>query len=307
MKLAIFDLGTNVFSLLLAVATKNGCARVETTTVGSHIGKGGFQNSSLSNSSIISALDAIEQLKERADNFGVDEYKLFATSAIRDSCNGEQFVSSVKEKFGFDVDVISGDREAELIYRGVTESLLLYDQTVVIMDVGGGSNELIIGNSSQIFYKESFPIGVIRIKEQIASSDPITREEQERYLAHLDEVLLPFYEALELYKPELIIGTSGSFDTLRELIFPDDDFEIPSKELPIELFRELHEKLLLSNREERLKMKGISPLRADYMVLGSIFVSHIIDKTGIELLYHSSFSLKEGYMVESVERLIKEG
>lgn len=299
MRLAVFDLGTNVFNVLLAQISKNKCDIQKVVKVGSHIGKTCFKSGSLTPAAIDSSLEALSQLMQQiTQHGGVDVIKAFATSAIRDASNGNLFVQRVKERFGIEVEVISGEREAELIYKGVRESILLYNENVLILDIGGGSNEIIIANKEKIHWKGSFPLGVVRMKEVINPSESITESEKERYIAYIDSALAPFYKELQKYKPTLLIGTSGSFDTLRELIFPLENSSLPVMELPLDKFNLLHKRLIESTHQERLNMAGMSAMRADYMVLGAIFVGHIIDKANIQELYQSSFSLKEGYMAE---------
>lgn len=304
MRVAIFDLGTNVFNLLIADVSKNKCDIKEIIKVGSHIGKGGFKSGALTQEAIDSSVAALSKMMGKiAKNGGVDIIKAFATSAVRDASNGDQLLQIVKEKFGVEIEIISGDREAELVYKGIRESILLYNENVLMLDIGGGSNELIIANKDTIYWKQSLPLGVVRMKEIINPCDPITPSQVKRYISHLDSALAPFLAEFNIYKPTLLIGSSGSFDTLRELIFPLDNGAMPVMELPLQKFNVLHQKLLVSTRQERLEMAGMSSMRADYMVLGTIFVDYIIEKTGIKELYQSSFSLKEGYMVELAETI----
>jgi len=306
MRLAVFDLGTNVFNLLLVQISKNKCDIKKVIKVGSHIGRGGFKSGALTQGAIDSSVEVLSQMMEQiTQNGGVDVIKAFATSAVRDASNGYLLVQKVKEKLGIDIEVISGDREAELVYKGIRESILLYNENVLMLDIGGGSNELIIANKDNIYWKKSFPLGVVRMKEIIDPSDPITDSDIEYYISYIDNILGSFFEEIQKYKPTLLIGSSGSFDTLRELIFPLDNNSLLAVELPLKNFSVLHNRLLGSNHKERLAMAGMSPMRADYMVLGSIFVDYIIKKTGIKELYQSSFSLKEGYMAEFAAALDK--
>ncbi len=299
MRLAVFDLGTNVFNLLLARISKGECDIKKVIKVGSHIGRDGFRKGSLSRESIESSIEVLDGMFAQIEAFGgVDKVKAFATSAIRDASNGEQFAQMLRERYRMDVEIISGEREAELIYKGIRESILLYNEKVLMLDIGGGSNEFIIADRDNIYWKESFPLGVIRMREIINPSDPITKEEIERYETYLDNSLKTLFEQIEIYKPTFLIGSSGSFDTLRELIIKESNKSLPAMELPVEMFLALHQRLLESTRDERLSMAGMSPMRVDYMVLGSIFVEYTIRKIGIKELYQSSFSLKEGYMAE---------
>ncbi len=304
MKIAVFDLGTNIFNLLIAQISKGECDIKEIIKEGNHIGRGGFRSGILTQDAISSSIDVLDKMYARINNGEeIDHIKAFATSAIRDASNGKEYAELLRNRYNMDVEIISGDREAELIYKGIRESILIYDEKVVMLDIGGGSNEFIIADKKRIYWKESFPLGVIRMRELIEPSDPITQPQIERYEAYLESKLVSLFEQAKKYQPALLIGSSGSFDTLRELIFPDDDNTLPAKELPIDLFASLHERLLRSNREERMQMAGMSPLRVDYMVLGSIFVNFVIRKLKISELYQSSYSLKEGYMAEKAALL----
>lgn len=111
MRVAIFDLGTNVFSLLLAQVSKNKCNIKKVIKVGSYIGKGGFKSGSLTPEAIDSSVEALSQMMTQVDkNGGVDLIKAFATSAVRDASNGQLLVNIVKEKFAIDIEIISGER-----------------------------------------------------------------------------------------------------------------------------------------------------------------------------------------------------
>jgi len=299
MKIAVFDLGTNVFNLLIASVSKGKCEIRKVIKEGNHIGKGGFKSALLTQEAIESSLLVLDRMYAKIEaEGGADHIKAFATSAIRDASNGEAFVKLLKERYYMEAEIIPGEREAELIYKGIRESIILYNEKVLMLDIGGGSNELIIADKDRIYWKESFPLGVIRMKEMLEPSDPVTYEEVISYESFLESRLTPLFEQINIHKPKLLIGSSGSFDTLRELIYPEDDGSLPAMELPLDKFAELHNRLLKSTREERVKMAGMSPLRVDYMVLGSIFADYIIRKTGITEMYQSSYSLKEGYMAE---------
>jgi exopolyphosphatase/guanosine-5'-triphosphate,3'-diphosphate pyrophosphatase len=304
MRIAVFDLGTNVFNLLIAWVSKDKCDIKRVVKTGAHIGKGGFMSGKLSQEAIDSSIEAIGKMMEVIEEEGgADIIKAFATSAFRDASNGEWFAAKISELFNIDVEIISGEREAELIYKGVRESVILYDEKVLILDIGGGSNEFIIADREKIYWKESFPLGVVRMKEIINPSDPVTQYEIKKYKQILDNSLKSLFEQTERYKPTFMIGCSGSFDTLREIIWPEDDGTLPALELPVDKFLSLNEYLVASDSQQRRNLKGMSPMRVDYMVLGSIFVEYIIEKVGIKEMYQSSFSLKEGYMAETASSL----
>lgn len=307
MKIAVLDLGTNVYNLLIAEISKSEYSIIKVVKVAAKLGEGGILNGYLSTNAFTNAENALSKIMSHIEQEGgVEKIFAFATSAVRDAKNGREFVNNIKEKFGLDVEVISGDREAELIFKGVKESMLLYGETILVMDIGGGSNELIIARDGQILWKRSFPIGVARMKELFAPSDPIKIAEAERASVYFREILSELWERCDEFKPSILIGASGSFDTIREMMYYRDyDKSVPCRELDIEKYRELHKILLITDKQSRLRMEGMSPLRADFMVLASVFISTVLDGSGVKEMYQSSFSLKEGVLFEKFEEYKK--
>ncbi len=306
MKVAILDLGTHVFNLLLADISFGKCKIVKVVKMPSFIGTGGFASGLLTPRVIQSSVEVFGKLmKEVEREGGADMIKAFATSAIRDARNGSDFTNIIRQEFAVEVETISGDREAELTYKGIRESVFLYDEKVLMCDIGGGSNELIIADKDKIYWKESFNLGVVRLREIFNPDDPISERQLEDIESYLEKTLYNLWIACKQYNPVFMIGSSGSFDTLRELLYTDDDGSLPARELEMEKLRTLHETLIKSTREERMKMPRMTPFRVDYMVLGSIFVQLVLNRCNIKELYQSSYSLKEGCMAELAESIQK--
>ncbi len=302
MKVAIFDLGTHVFNLLISDISLGKCKIIRVVKMPSFIGSGGFSSGLLSPQTIQSSVEVFGKLmKEIETSGGADLIKAFATSAIRDARNGSDFTKIIKQEFDVEVETISGDREAELTYKGIRESVFLYNEKVLMCDIGGGSNELIIADKDKIYWKESFNLGVVRLKELFNPDDPILERQIEDIESYLEKTLYNLWTACKQYKPVFMIGSSGSFDTLRELLYTDDDGSLPARELDMEKLSALHEILIKSTREERMQMQRMTPFRVDYMVLGSIFVQLVLKRCNILELYQSSYSLKEGFMAELAE------
>jgi len=306
MKVAILDMGTNVFNLLITDVSEDGYEILKVLKVPSKIGEGGITKGILTQTAFDSARTAIGELKSAINEMGgVESFRGIATSAVRDAANSADFLSMVNREFGIEAEAISGNREAELIYKGVRESMLLYNEVFLIMDIGGGSNEFIIADKYQIYWKRSYNMGVVRLREMFPPSEPISEKELTHLERYYDENMSDLWEAVGRYKPTLLIGCSGSFDTLRELIYTEDDGTVPSMEIEKEKFISLHNKLIRSVREERAAMPGMSPIRVDYIVIGSILVNLVIEKTAITDIHQSSYSLKEGYMAEIYESFLQ--
>ena len=302
MRVAIFDLGTNVFNLLVGRVEKGRFKIEKIIKELSFIGKATHFSNLMAEEVIESSVKAIGKMIDRYPDFDkVNIVKAVATSAVRDASNRDEFVNAVKERFGIDVEVISGDREATLIYKGIRESMFLYDENHLMLDIGGGSCEFIIADKEKILWKASFQIGVARLKREINPSDPISADEIICFEEMMEHALMPLLEQTEIYNPKILIGSSGSFDTIRELMFPEDDGSLPAMELPINMYNDLHSRLLNSTREERAAMPGMPSIRVDYIVLGSMIVDYVIARCGIGEMLQSAYSLKEGYAMEIAE------
>jgi exopolyphosphatase / guanosine-5'-triphosphate,3'-diphosphate pyrophosphatase len=159
-RIAILDFGTNTFNLLITeVSAENKLIVLHTAKEAVKLGEGGITKKIITEQAFERGLAAIERHLERVKELKVKKVYAFATSAIRDASNGKDFIHAVQEKFDIYVLIIPGEREAEMIYRGVRMSLPMDDDPVLILDIGGGSNEFIIANKKEIFWKQSFNLG----------------------------------------------------------------------------------------------------------------------------------------------------
>jgi len=300
---AILDFGTNTFNLLIAERKERGFNILYTGKQAVKLGKGGIQNNRITPDAIERGFVAIEMHMEIIANYKVDEIRAFATSAIRNAANGEAFVDDVYQKFGFRVRVIPGEREAELIYKGVRQAISFNEKKVMILDIGGGSNEFIICNRQGIVWKQSFELGIARLMELFTLSDPISPVEIRALESYFMEHLSPLFEAIRNEKPETLIGASGSFDTFYSLIRHHSGREPDSfhgREISMKDYQKIHQSLLRSTLAERRAMPGMEPVRVEMIVAASIFVSFVIRACGIKHLHHSEFALKEGVISELV-------
>ena len=300
---AILDFGTNTFNLLIAERKERGFSILLSSKQPVKLGRGGIQANRITPDAIERGFVAIQNHMETIGNYEVDEIRAFATSAIRNAANGEEFTQEVYRRFGFRTRIIPGNREAELIYKGVRQAVSLREENDMILDIGGGSIEFIICNNQGIVWKRSFELGMARLLERYSLSDPITSEEVRVLEDYFIQELAPLHEAVLKEKPSTLIGASGSFDTFQAIIMhrkgmePDHFF---GREISLRDYSRLHKDLLRSTREERLAMPGMEPVRVEMIVAATIFVSFVIRSCQIKRLYHSEFALKEGVISELV-------
>jgi exopolyphosphatase/guanosine-5'-triphosphate,3'-diphosphate pyrophosphatase len=232
------------------------------------------------------------------DGENIDQIFAFATSAVRNATNGPDFVHKVKEQLGIQIHVISGEEEAQLIYEGIHFSGALDQRTSLMMDIGGGSVEFIIGNAQEVFWKRSFEIGGQRLLDAFHYHDPILPEEVEKLEQYCGEKLQPLLEAIATYQPNGFVGASGTFDTLIDMHYATMlQCKLTGEhvfELPVTDFYQLFQLLVTKNRAERLLIPGMIAMRVDMIVVASCLIDFILQHVQLESIRCSHYSLKEG-------------
>src|ERR1035437_7945094 len=232
MKIAIIDLGTNTFNIFIAeILPDKTFQKLYKSKISVKLGEGGINKNHIEEKPFTRGIRALKKHKRTIERFGAEKVLAFATAAIRGASNGKDFIKMAKQKAGIEVKVISGEREAELIYYGVRTAVKMNETPSLIMDIGGGSTEFIIANNNEVLWKQSFLLGVARLMEKFKPSDPITKEEIEQVQNHLEKELQPLFSAVDLVAPpaasvegekmgrELeLIGSAGSFDSFAEMI-----------------------------------------------------------------------------------------
>lgn len=297
-KAAVIDMGTNTFHLLLVKISNQNFETLYKEKIPVKLGQGGINQDILAPDALERAFQTLKHFKHLIDGENIDQVFAFATSAVRNASNGNDFVREVKETLDIAIHVISGNQEAQLIYEGVKLAGALGESTQLIMDIGGGSVEFIIGTSETVFWKQSFEIGGQRLLELFHHHDPILPTEISLLNAYLFEKLEPLLQAIKVFKPMGLIGASGTFDTLTDIYF---EAKFQSKqvgqllfELPIYDFTKIHRDILTKNREARLAIAGMIPMRVDMIVVASSLIDFILHQLPVADICCSRFALKEG-------------
>jgi exopolyphosphatase/guanosine-5'-triphosphate,3'-diphosphate pyrophosphatase len=296
MRYAILDLGTNIFNLLVLENLRDGYKVLYETKEPVKLGKGGMEH--FSPQAQQRAIGAVGYLFRKCWGYGTDHILALGTSAFRRASNAPSLVHVLFEQFGIAVEIITGDLEAELIYKGVRQAVDLNNHTALILDIGGGSNELILCNKKTVLWKKSYELGMARLLERFHPSDPPGMGETKNIVHYLEHEMNDLFTEAEYHKPNLLVGAAGSFDTFVHLLNAQAGRKksslLPSTGMPYHEYLALHEQLIQSNQEERLAMRGMEPFRADMIGLASLLVDLILTKTGIRQLMQSSYALKEG-------------
>lgn len=305
-KAAVIDMGTNTFHLLLVELNGVGFKTIYKEKIPVKIGQGGISQNQIAPDAQKRAFHTLKHFKNLIDGEHIDQIFAFATSAVRNAENGPAFVQKVKEDIGIHINVISGEEEAQLIYEGINLSGSLNGHVNLMMDIGGGSVEFIIGTSQEVLWKRSFEIGGQRLLDAFHYHDPILPEEVDKLETYCGEKLQPLIEAIQTYRPIGLVGASGTFDTLTDIYYESMlQCKLTGQhvfELPREEFERIFEMLKSKNREERLKIPGMIAMRVDMIVVASCLIEFILRYVPVESIVCSHYSLKEG----AVSRLLAE-
>jgi exopolyphosphatase/guanosine-5'-triphosphate,3'-diphosphate pyrophosphatase len=307
-KIAIIDMGTNTFHLLIAEEEGKSFNIVVRDRLAVKIGMGGINDGIITEAGIQRALLAMQSFKNTMNQYGVEKAYAFGTSAMRNARNNQEIVSRIKAVTGIEVNIISGDDEAYYIYLGVKAALGLGNDRNLIIDIGGGSVEFIIANQNEIFWKHSFEIGAQRLLERFQKHDPIIPEEISALDSYFQNELTLLFESISKFNPNVLVGSSGTFDTLSDIFCIKHDIHKSPEEietpLTLEGFYEIYRELIVKNREQRMQIPGMIEMRVDMIVVACCLVRFLVEKYSFARIRVSTYSLKEGVLAGFSEKIL---
>lgn len=302
MRAAVIDLGTNTCNLLIAETSETGYRILHQSKNLVRLGDNKIKEGEISEEATQRTIESFLQHKEIINKFQPEKIRVVATSAVRTAQNKIGFLETVGNACGWLIKVISGEKEAELIFDGVMLAFQNLENPSLILDIGGGSNELILARGNKIIWKESQPTGMARIINQFNLSNPISTDEADKLRAHFAGFHEAAIEHCKTWKVETLIGCSGAFDTIADMIDGVNPGEKLRKtqEISLDSFYNVYNKLLLSTREERLLMKGMDFVRVDLIVPAVILIEFLISVNQIKQIIQTDFALREGVFYELI-------
>ncbi|MYJ53519.1 MAG: exopolyphosphatase, partial [Nitrospira sp. SB0672_bin_25] len=284
-KIAVIDIGTNSIHMVLAEAEPDGSYKIlDRFKDMTRLGDGTFRQRRLSAESRARGVEVLKNLTTLARNKGFDRILMAATSAVREARNSGQFVEEVSESTGVRVKVITGQEEARLIYLGVRQSMDLTDRPTLLVDVGGGSVEIIAGNRKRLLHAESLKLGAIRLKDLFLTKAPPPKG---KLRAMYDMIGKELHAALERFRqPEFdrIVISSGMASNLAEIIYLErTGHPIPRINLSTITLKEIRgveQRLATTDVDTRLGIPGLDPRRVDTLLAATSVVRHCLEAIG---------------------------
>ena len=298
---AVVDIGTNSTRLLVAHVSGGSVEELDRRLAITRLGEGVDSRRKLLPTAIARVRNVLVDYRRVAEELGAERTLALATSAIRDAENGEAFLGELEWSYGFTTRLLSGDEEALLTFRGVASGRTIAESTLVV-DVGGGSTELILGGPGGVSFHTSLDLGCVRLTERVLHGDPPTAEELEACGAHVRQLLR------EAVPPEVdpttALGVAGTVTTLATLDLGLEE-EVPEL---------VHGHKLAANRVERFlgelgarpvpelrELPGLHPERAPVIVAGVVVVLEILRHFGLEELEVSERDIMHGGALAAAE------
>ncbi len=309
-KLAVIDLGTNTFHILIVTYNDSGFQKIFSEKIPVKIGEKGISHGIIHEQAVEKIMDTFQYFKSVLEQHAIPghQVKAVATSAFRNAKNGIAVAQEILNRTAIQIEIIDGGKEASLIYEGVRNALEIGDEKSLVIDIGGGSVEFIICTGKEVYWQSSFEIGGQRLLDRFMAGDKITEKELQAMNLFLEQQLIELHKAIELYQPQLLIGSSGSFETLAEMkhLRYGIPFNLQSESTEYMISKEdfdfIYKEIISSTREKRLKMQGLLPMRVDMIVVALELIYYLTEKYKFKIIRISTYALKEGLMFDLLGR-----
>ena len=309
LRIAAIDVGSNSLHMVIAQADADGSVTTlwrMKEMVG--LGRLSFPSHRLSQDAMDRAIAALARFQEAARMRGCEKILAVATSAVREAVNGGDFLLRVKRELGLLLQIVSAREEARLIYLGVRHATDLGSQPHFIMDVGGGSVEFIVADSTRHHLLESRKLGAARMTARFISTDPVSSADVKLLMAHYDRELKPLCENILSHKPVAAIATSGTLENLAAMC---GDFEERGAGRDPAVIRKepltrLVTVLMESRSKDRASMSGLDDQRKDQIVAGALLVNEVFRRLNLSQMKLCKSALREGILVDYLSRHLPE-
>jgi exopolyphosphatase/guanosine-5'-triphosphate,3'-diphosphate pyrophosphatase len=274
---AVIDIGTNSVKLLVADVDGFTLSPIVEESEQTRLGAGFYESRELQNDAIRRTAESVKHFADKAASLGALPPRVFATSAARDAKNAGQLINAVFDSSKLLVEILSGGREADWAFRGVTSDPKLSRCPALIVDVGGGSSEFIVGENAVPQFRNSYSLGTVRLLEQLRLADPPGRDALERCRKSLRDFLVTevapvLAPALQACKQKArLVGVGGTSTLLVRMEAKMNDYnreKIESTPVSLDRIRESLEQQWQMTLVERQKIAGLPPNRADVILTG---------------------------------------
>ena len=307
-KLAAIDIGTNSFHLVIVeVDTATGKFKIlgrEKEIV--RLGSGSSDMKFLTEEAIARGVDTLRRFKGLADSAEAP-VRAIATSAVREANNQNDFINLVREATGIKIEIASGVEEARYIYLGVLQALPVFNKKILMIDIGGGSTEFLIGHQREIIYDISQKLGAMRLTQRFFKNGETDAKSIRDCRKFIAGYMSPVTRQCLKYGFETVVGSSGTITNIANIINVSrggkEDIRLNNFTFNREELFNVVEQIIESRTvKQRMKIPGLDPARADIIAAGALILEQIFKEIKIKELTVSEYALREGIIFDSIEK-----
>ncbi len=309
----LIDLGTNSARLLVVRINENKSYTIlNQQRIMVRLGEGEFVKHRLKKEAMERTILVLSQFASVARNLGAEEIYAVATSATRDAENRDAFLERVRREAEVDLKVISGLEEARLIYLGVSRGMHLREDTALFVDIGGGSTELIVGNQAEHFLLDSLKLGAVRLSSLFflpEETGPVSPDRYALLQQYVRNTSPRSVQRIRKFDLDLAVGSSGTMETLGEIAArmkerkqKNGDPDEQERTVTFRQMGDLVRQLCALPLEERKRIPGMMPERADIIVAGAAIAHTLMEDLGVEKIRISPRGLRHGLLVDYLTR-----
>ena len=305
--LAALDIGTNSFHLVVARLLDNGYEVVTREKETVRLGHGGGDMKEMSADAMDRGISSLRRMQRIAASHGAT-VRAVATSAVREAKNADVFLTRARREAKIEIEVISGLEEARLIHLGVLQAVPVFDQRALLVDIGGGSTEVLVGERGETLAARSFKLGAVRLTDRFFPGGAASAESVSECRSYTRSILATFEREVEDLGFDVSVVSSGTAETIARMIHAARDdtalhtfnrFEFTVTELQ-SIVEALAKK---KSSEDRRSIPGLDPTRADIILAGALVLESVADIYGIKRFVFSEAALREGVLLDTIARL----
>jgi exopolyphosphatase/guanosine-5'-triphosphate,3'-diphosphate pyrophosphatase len=299
MRVAVVDIGTNSTRLLVAeVSDGSVTAELERRSTVTRLGAGVDTDGRLNDDAIERTTSTLAEYRKLIDRHGADKAVAVLTSAVRDAANGAEFSHTVRDRFGLEPHILAGDDEARLSFLGATSERDPDDDApTLVIDIGGGSTELVIGRGRQAEFHVSNQAGVVRQTERHISHDPPLASELANLAEDASAIIergVPLERRQAVQRAIAVAGTATSLASIAQALDPYDPVKVHGYVLTSKERDEIRERLAAMTLEQRRQVTGLDPARAPTIVAGVIILDEVMRLFGLAEVEVSEHDILRG-------------
>lgn len=307
MKIGAIDIGTNSMRLLIADYNDNKIENRKKYINTTRIGQGVDQDGYITNEALERNLKALKEFSDKCNEEKCEKVYCMGTSALRDSKNGQDFINEAKKLTNIDVKIICGEEESNLGFMGVLEGTEGdKKEDILVIDIGGGSTEFVVGNEDGIKFCKSENVGALRMTEKFITTDPISDEEFSSMTNFIEDTISSTINKIETMNISKLVGIGGAITSLSAM---NQQLEVYSMEkvhnsvVTKKDLEKILQNLKIMTLNDKKALKGLQPKRADIITAGVKILHIVMEKLEIEKIMISEYDNLEGLMCQNSKNM----